>query len=128
MWGRGSYGRLGLGGEVDYYSPVEACLPGARGRVCVRACGVCVCVCVRVCVCVQVCVCVAVERRQACYGRLEAGLGRASCTPCHWRCCPSPQHDRPACTHTHTLTGGHERWRVIVLTCGGLALPAIDDT
>ena len=33
--------------------------------------------------------------------------------------------------HTHTLTGGHERWRVIALTTGGrhsmcLALPVRD--
>ncbi len=31
IWGRGSFGRLGLGDERDRYSPVEVKLPGAAG-------------------------------------------------------------------------------------------------
>ena len=30
-WGRGSFGRLGLGDERDRYSPAEVNLPGASG-------------------------------------------------------------------------------------------------
>jgi alpha-tubulin suppressor-like RCC1 family protein len=33
IWGRGSYGRLGLGaGAKDAYAPVEAALPGGHER------------------------------------------------------------------------------------------------
>ena len=32
IWGRGSYGRLGLGAEKDWYQPVECQLPGGHAR------------------------------------------------------------------------------------------------
>jgi hypothetical protein len=42
IWGRASFGRLGLASDKDCYSPVECLLPGGHGRwriVCVAAGG-----------------------------------------------------------------------------------------
>ena len=33
IWGRGSFGRLGLGDERDRYLPVEVKLPGMRAEL-----------------------------------------------------------------------------------------------
>jgi hypothetical protein len=49
IWGRASYGRLGLGADArDAYSPVEVQLPGGhqRWKIAAATAGVCVVLCV----------------------------------------------------------------------------------